>query len=92
MRILCVGNEPVACDAICTDVSVRGLGFNTWAQLRVGEAIEFEFLNADHSGLTCKACILYRAGEHYGAYFLTHTGFAYAACDSIHPRATSPSS
>lgn len=70
MYIVRVESDLVAYDAVCTDITVEGLGFNTLAQLRVGDVIEFEFVNADHAGLTCEARILYRAGEHYGAYFL----------------------
>ncbi len=70
LQIVRVGEELAAIEGVCTDVSAGGLGFNTRAQLRVGEVIELEFVNADHGGLTFEARVLYRSGEHYGAYFL----------------------
>jgi hypothetical protein len=70
IRITKVGDAHTSFAGECTDVSIGGVGFNSAAVLPVGETIEYEFANADHAALRFHARILYRRGDHYGAYYL----------------------
>jgi PilZ domain len=68
-------NEGERCDAMCTDIGVSGVGFQTQAILRAGERIELVFPGAVTDGAalmpTVRAQIIYRIGDQYGASFLS---------------------
>jgi hypothetical protein len=70
IRIVSLGGSRVSLDGVCTDISISGLGLDTAAVLQVGDIVEFEFVQADDMPLRYRARILYRVGNHYGAYYL----------------------
>lgn len=70
MRILKVNQVGGDHPGLCTDVSRGGIGFETATRLDLGSAIEFEFAFVGDHPFRHSARILYRIGNHYGAYSL----------------------
>jgi PilZ domain len=58
-------------DAICTDISDAGLGFETSAGLYVGEIVEVEFRDQMATPFRFRVRVLYKMANHYGAYFVS---------------------
>lgn len=57
-------------DALCTDLSEAGVGFETEAELNVGDVVILEFRMKGEASYRCHARLSYRMGRRYGAYFL----------------------
>jgi hypothetical protein len=70
VRITYVSGERTSIDGTCTNVTPAGAAFDFDAVLQVGDVIDFEFSNTNDIPVTYRARILYRSGNHYGAYFL----------------------
>jgi hypothetical protein len=70
LRILQVNGAPASHDGMCTDVSIGGIGIDTAVALCPGQVVEFEFPGVEDTILRYRARILYRNGNHYGAYYL----------------------
>ena len=58
-------------DATCTDISEAGIGFETDADLYVGEIVDLEFPRHDGDPFRFQARLLYKMGNRYGAYLLS---------------------
>jgi hypothetical protein len=58
-------------EGVCTDLSESGLGFSTQASLYVGEIVEVEFRDHEATAFRLQVRLLYKMGNHYGAYFLS---------------------
>jgi hypothetical protein len=54
--------------ALCTDISRGGIGFETAIRLELGSVIEYTFGFVGNHPFRHSARILYRIGNHYGAY------------------------
>ena len=63
------------CYALCTDIGVSGVGFQTDEVLRAGEMVELVFPGAaadiDTPSPPVRAQIIYRIGDQYGASFVS---------------------
>lgn len=70
MHILRVNQLAADYPALCTNISRGGLGFDTVTRLELGAIIEFEFAFCGDHPFRHSARILYRVGNHYGAYSL----------------------
>lgn len=70
VRILYVSGMRTSLEGFCTNISATGAAFDINTVLRVGDSIDFEFRNTDDMPVVHRARILYRNGNHYGAYFL----------------------
>jgi hypothetical protein len=70
MRVLKVNQVSADHPGLCTDISRGGIGFETAARLELGTVIEYEFAFVGDHPFRHSARILYRVGNHYGAYSL----------------------
>ena len=70
MRILKVNQITGEHSALCTDISRGGIGFESAIRLELGCAIEYAFAFVGDHPFRHNARILYRIGNHYGAYSL----------------------
>lgn len=70
MLILKVNQVAGKHSGLCTDVSRGGIGFESATRFELGSAIEFEFAFVGDLPFRHSARILYRIGNHYGAYSL----------------------
>jgi hypothetical protein len=63
--------DKVSQDGTCTDISEAGIGFETDADLYVGEIVDLEFPRHDGDPFRFQARLLYKMGNRYGAYLLS---------------------
>jgi hypothetical protein len=70
VRVTCVSGERTSIEGTCTNVSSTGAAFDIAAVLQAGDVIDFEFRNTNDVPVTYRARVLFRDGNHYGAYFL----------------------
>lgn len=70
MRILKVNQMTGDHSALCTDISRGGIGFESSVRLELGSAIEYTFAFVGDLPFRHNARVLYRIGNHYGAYSL----------------------
>jgi hypothetical protein len=70
MRIFKVNQVTGDHSALCTDISRGGIGFETAIRLELGSAIEYAFAFVGDHPFRHTARVLYRIGNHYGAYSL----------------------
>jgi hypothetical protein len=61
----------VSREAICTDISEAGIGFETQAGLYVGEIVDVEFRDQNVAPFCFQVRLLYKMGNHYGSYFVS---------------------
>lgn len=92
MRILKVNQISGDHSGLCTDISRGGIGFETATRLELGCAIEYEFAFVGDRAYRHSARILYRIGNHYGAYSLDGDESAWdeAQVDEDEPAAKKP--
>ncbi len=60
----------VSADAVCTDLSEAGIGFQTSDGLYVGEIVEVEFRDQIAAPFRFLVRVLYKMGNRYGSYFM----------------------
>jgi hypothetical protein len=92
MRILKVNQVAGDHPGLCTDISRGGIGFETAIRLELGSAIEFEFAFVGDHPFRHSARILYRVGNHYGAYSMDGDEIAWddAQVDEVEPPNKAP--
>jgi len=61
----------VSREAICTDISDAGIGFETQAGLYVGEIVDLQFRDQNAAPFCFQVRLLYKMGNHYGSYFVS---------------------
>jgi PilZ domain len=62
--------EDVSEEGTCTDISETGIGFETQADLYVGEIINLEFRRQGANLFRFPVRLLYKMGNRYGAYLM----------------------
>jgi PilZ domain len=70
IRFTAIDGVATAQEGICTDVSIGGIGIDTAVLLRPGQIVAFEFPGIEDCPLHFRARILYRNGDHYGAFYM----------------------
>ena len=72
VRIIYQGLLSQVCqEAICTDISEAGIGFETQAGLYVGEIVDVEFRDQNVTPFRFQVRLLYKMANHYGSYFVS---------------------
>jgi hypothetical protein len=65
ISIFNVHDDLTSYTGVCTDLSSGGMGFDTDALLRVGQVVEFEFVQVADEAVRYSIQILARDGGHY---------------------------
>ena len=76
----------VSADAVCTDITEAGIGFQTSAGLYVGEVVEVEFRDQIAAPFRFQVRLLYKMWNRYGAYFITSSGESVGAAGFLEIR------
>lgn len=74
MRIVSVDGNPVFYNAVCTNLSRGGIGFEAAERLEVGKVIEFEFVLVIDEAVRYWVKILFRDDHQYGGYYVNDDG------------------
>jgi hypothetical protein len=79
IRILAIDGRPTCHNAICTNLSRGGIGFETPVRLEVGKVVDIEFVRVVDEAVRYWVRILFRDNNRYGGYYVNDDG------TDIHP-------